>query len=405
MNITRHIITILLLAVIALPMGAVLVEVDTAMNAELKPLHHIGADLRSGWIVPNKSFFKGNNQKEQKLDKTVSAYVKYAFNYAPNSVQGRMFPNTYQGIGVGYHNFFDNEEIGNPVSVYVLQGSRIANLSNTLSLDYEWNFGASFGWKKYDEETNVYNTVVGSKVNAYINLGIMLNWRFAHDWSLSAGVDVSHFSNGNTSSPNAGVNTIGARVGVMHTFSAKNALQTENLLPRLNIKPHFSYDLVLYGAVRKRGIITEDEKFMVPSSFAVAGLNFSPMYNFGNIFCAGASLDIQYDESANIKYHVASPDGTTSGEDTKFYRPPFRESFAAGVSLRAEVVMPIFSVNIGIGHNVVYKGSDNGGFYQIVALKAYMCKNVYLHIGYRLIDFHDPSNLMLGIGYRFHNKR
>ncbi len=406
-NHTIYIITLLLAFISAFAHTTKATEYADTISpinaASPKAIHHLGFDIRPAWIVPNKNFFKGLNESGKKLDKTVSAHLEYAFSFAPGSRQDRMYPHTYQGIGIGYNNFFDSNEIGTPVSVYALQGSRIAQLSRNLSIYYEWNFGASFGWKKYDEEVNPYNTVVGSSANAFINLGIMLNWHFARNWQMTAGIDISHFSNGNTSSPNAGVNTLGARIGIMRSFSAKDVATAS--LPHISIKPHMSYDLVLYGAWRKRGIITDDEKFMVPSTFAVAGLSFSPMYNFCNNFCAGGSIDLQYDESANIKYHVASPDGSTQGESTRFYRPPFSESFAAGVSVRAEVVMPIFSVNIGIGHNVIYKGSDNGGFYQIVALKAHITKSLFLHVGYRLIDFHDPSNLMLGIGYRFHNKR
>ena len=70
-----------------------------------------------------------------------------------------------------------------------------------------------------------------------------------------------------------------------------------------------------------------------------AGLNFAPMYNFNNYFRAGLSLDAQYDESANIKDYKL--EGSFM-DDLKFHRPPFREQFAVGLSLRAEWVMPIF---------------------------------------------------------------
>ena len=376
---------------------------DTVQSALTEPAHYVGADVRAAWLVPNSEFFKGENELGKRLDKTVSAYLKYAFSYAPDSRQGRMYPHTYQGIGVGYHNFFDTKEVGNPLSLYVLQGSRIARLSPRLTLDYEWNFGASFGWKKYDEIENWYNTVVGSRMNAYINAGFMLNYRLSHDLNMTFGIDISHFSNGNTSYPNEGVNTIGARIGIVKSFGSSAA--AEPSLPHIFVEPHISYDLVIYGATRKRAIIGENDKFMVPGTFAIVGLNFNPLYNFNNYFAAGASLDVQYDESANIKDHVASDDGSTAGEATQFYRPPFSESLAAGLSLRAELIMPIFSINVGIGHNVIYKGSDNGGFYQLVVLKAHVMKNLFLHVGYRLINFKDPSNLMLGIGYRFGNRR
>lgn len=365
--------------------------------------HSVGVDLRGAWVVPNKDFFRGENLKGENIDKTASAYLKYAFSYAPDSRQARMFPNTYQGLGVGYHNFFNSEEVGNPFSIYVLQGSRIARLAPALSLDYEWNFGVSFGWKKYDPDSNPYNVVVGSNANAFINFGIMLKWQLSDSWNLTAGIDVTHFSNGNTSSPNAGVNTLGARVGVMHTFSSSQA--ANNSYPQIFITPHFSYDVVAYGAWRKRAVITEDGGFMAKGIYGIWGLNFAPMYNFNNYFRAGASADVMFDQSANIKDHIAYEADGAGTEDSKFYRPPFNERFCVGLSLRAELVMPIFSINVGMGHNVVYKGDDNSGFYQVVALKTHITKSMFLHVGYRLINFKDPSNLMLGVGYTFHDRR
>lgn len=159
---------------------------------------------------------------------------------------------------------------------------------------------------------------------------------------------------------------------------------------------------MIYGATRKRGFIKDDIPTLVPGSFGIAGLNFAPMYNFNKYFRAGMSMDAQYDESANIKDHKLEQNFS---DDLKFHRPPFREQFSVGLSLRAELVMPIFSINAGIGHNVIYSGDDTNGFYQILALKAYVTRHLFLHVGYQLSKFKDPNNLMLGFGYRFHDKR
>ena len=67
--------------------------------------------------------------------------------------------------------------------------------------------------------------------------------------------------------------------------------------------------------------------------------------------------------------------------------------------------MPYFTVGIGLGANVLHGGGDMNTFYQILALKIDVWRNSYLHIGYSLSEFHDPNYLMLGIGYRFNNKR
>lgn len=367
------------------------------------PIHHqIGFDIRPGYLLPTKSFFERDNAQGKPIRNVVSAHLKWAFRFHKDSYLGRLYPYAYQGIGVAYTSFSNTSEIGNPVSVYVFQGSRIARLAPRLSLDYEWNFGAAFGWKKHNYATNPYNDVVGSKINAYLNVGIYLNWRLASEWRLTAGIEASHYSNGNSNYPNAGVNTIGGRIGIIRTFDSKEDKAQSSIREKATLKGSpFSYDLIVYGATRRRGIIWPDEKYLVPGSFGVVGLNFNPLYRINRYFRAGISLDAQYDESANLKNHYAGDDYTLQDGSKKFYRPPFREQFAVGLSVRAELTMPIFSINFGIGRNLIYKGEDTKGFYQILALKTFVTSHLFLHTGYQLSNFNDPNNLMLGLGYRF----
>ena len=367
-------------------------------------IHKIGFDVSPGTLFRTSGFFKGANAEGEPLGKTLSVHLKYAFQFGRDTRFGRNYPFTYQGVGVAYNTFFNSAEIGTPVALYVFQHSRIAALTKRLSLDYEWNFGLSFGWKRYDEESNPFNTVVGSKVNAYINLGLMLNWRFAPQWNLTAGVGLTHFSNGNTRYPNGGVNLIGGRVGLVRTFGREAEERRKERECRSDLfKPYVSYDLILYGALRKKGFILPEQTYLIPGSFGVAGLNFNPMYNFSRFFRAGLSLDAQYDESANLKDHIAND--YLGAEELKFHRPPFMEQFAVGVSIRAEIVMPIFSINLGIGKNLIGRGDDTSSYYQVFVLKADVTRNFFLHIGYQLYKFRNPNNLMLGIGYRFNGRR
>lgn len=365
-------------------------------------IHMAGFDVSPGTLFRTADFFRGANAEGKPLGKAISLHLKYAFRFGPDSRFGRNYPHVYQGVGVGYNDLFDRAEIGTPVALYVFQHARIAALTERLALAYEWNFGLSFGWKPFDEQTNPLNEVVGSRLNAYINLGLMLDWRFAPQWSLSLGVGLTHFSNGNTRYPNGGVNLIGARVGVMRAFGRDADDRPRSVRRSDPFRPYVSYDLILYGALRKKGFILEDRTYMIPGSFAVAGLNFNPMYNFSRFFRAGVSLDAQYDESANLKDHIANDNQWA--DELKFHRPPFREQFSAGVSLRAEVVMPIFSINLGVGKNLVGKGDDTNSYYQVFVLKADVARNLFLHVGYQLYKFRNPNNLMLGLGYRFNGR-
>lgn len=358
--------------------------------------------FRSARLLPTSPYFRGEFTQEKPAAATFSGHLRYGFRFGPETFYGKRYPDAVQGIGVGYHTFFNPTEIGNPLSVYVFQTTPIFYITERISINYEWNFGVSYGWRKYDPETNPNNTVVGSKANAYINLGVLLDWRLNEQVSLKMGAGLSHFSNGNTVYPNAGVNTAGGYVGLVWNVCRQAA--RPRIQPEPDFQSHVSYDLVFYGSVRKKGFLWEDgSPFIVPGSFAVTGLNFAPMYNFSKYFRAGLSLDAQFDESANIADHVAN--AYASASDVKFHRPPFAEQFAVGLSARAEIVMPIFSINIGVGRNLLCKGPDTDSFYQIFALKTEITRNLFVHIGYQLYKFKSPNNLMLGLGYRLHTRQ
>lgn len=375
-----------------------------------RPSHFIGLDFRPAYTFPTSPFLGGENNAGRPIRTNLSGHLKYGFRFAPDSRLGRIYPHAIQGIGLAYNTFFNAAEVGNPLAVYVFQTSRIATLAPRLSLDYEWNFGVSWGWKKYNETDNPMNTIVGSRINAYINLELLLSWQLDSRTNLRAGIGVTHFSNGNTNYPNGGVNTLGGSIGILRRFGgprqSEASAPSSTFVPgRTAFRPYVSYDLIFYGATRRKGVFPEGSSpVLVPGSFAIAGFNFTPLYNFSPYFRAGLSLDAQYDESANIGNHIANSESMPGAENIRFHRPPFIEQFAMGLSARAEIVMPIFSINLGIGRNLLCRGADTNSFYQILALKTDITRQLFLHVGYQLYRFKDPNNLMLGLGFRLGGK-
>lgn len=362
-------------------------------------IHRLGIDARPTYIFPTNSFLKGENMTMSPIKKSISAHLKYSFQYFPNSYTDRIYRGSYQGIGLGYFSFEHADEIGNPLAIYLFQGARIARFNPRLSFNYEWNFGVSFGWEPYNENYNYYNKVIGSKINAYINANFYLNYILSKEIDLTAGVDLTHFSNGNTRFPNAGLNTVGLKVGLVYNFNRNGDFLSKPFFqpPIPNFPRHISYDVVLFGSWRRKGVYVGDGQIAAPGAFAVAGFNINPMYNFGYNFRAGVSLDGVYDESANIYADEYS-------SSDRFYRPPLSYQMALGLSARAEYVMPYFTVGIGLGGNVIHRGGDLKGLYQVLALKIEVTRSSFIHIGYNLQNFHTPNYLMLGIGYRFNNK-
>ena len=131
-----------------------------------KMIHKAGFDVCPSHLFATDDFFRGTNAAQQPLRSALSLHLKYAFQFGPDTRFGRRYPYTSQGIGISVNDFRNRAEVGRPVAVYVFQNSRIVSLARTLSLDYEWNFGVSFGWEKYDAERNPFNVVVGSRINA-----------------------------------------------------------------------------------------------------------------------------------------------------------------------------------------------------------------------------------------------
>lgn len=356
--------------------------------------HSVGVDIRPSWVIPTNSYLKGENG-ECDIKSAVAPHFRYSFKFAPNTRYGQLYRHAYQGVGISYLATLPGASLGHPVNIYVFQGSRLAGLSQRLSLDYEWNFGVSAGWKKYDSDLNPNNGTIGSSVNAYLNLGLILSYRLNDRWKLTAGVEGSHYSNGNTALPNAGVNTAGARIGVSYTFAPARKTGESPLAPA-GFEAGMGYDLLLYGAPRQRIITLDDSPKIVPGKFAVFGLTFAPMYAFNPMFRAGVSLDMQYDESVSLEQNLVE---NTPSDKMLFYKQSFKERFSAGLSLHAELTMPIFSINIGLGRNIIANSPDTSIFYQTLALKTYVFRNAYINVGYQLRNFKDPNNLMLGIGY------
>lgn len=366
--------------------------------------HGLSLDVRSGFVTQHHDLFRGVNATGTPINASASAHIQYAFRFPSASRLGRIMPSAYQGVGVAPYTFFNHEVMGTPVAFYVFQGAEVARFSESLSLDYEWNFGASAGWHR--------NLVVGTKVNAYINLGLMLKWqpglcasafcRSLDGWTFAAGLDMTHFSNGDTTLPNVGTNIIGARISASRAFGA-TAGMTADRGSEVRVDKSFlkrtELDVILCGTVNAETVTYQDREYKLDGKFGVAALHINPLYRVTPCFLVGPAVDVQYNEGINLEDHVAGINPVT--DEIRFHRPPLAEQLAAGLSLRVELQAPIFAVNLGFGHNIIYKGPELGGFYYLAALKTFVTDSLFMHVGLKVCDTESSNNLLLGLGWRF----
>ena len=347
--------------------------------------HSVGVNVRPSYIIPTHGFYNGWNPTGKALRVGGSVHADYAFSY----------PDSYLGVGIGVQTFLAHEALGTPVSLYVFQGAPVAGFSDRLTLDYEWNLGLSAGWKP-DEEY----MLTGSRLNIYINVGLFLHWRLNKDWDLQMGPEYTHYSNGDTVFPNGGANTVNFRIGARRFFGRVSAKAVRPSVfssadEELPFARRVTYDLTAFGAWRADRMIIGSRLHIINEAFLTAGLQFNPLYHFNGYLSAGPSLDLLYDRSANLNASVDEEHVLT------YSSPAFINQCAAGISVRGELKMPIFAVNIGIGYNFSRRGSDLRGIYGIFALKAFVTDSIFLNIGYRLSTVLYSHNLMFGLGWRF----
>ncbi len=343
---TRLSLSILWIALFA---NSVHAENADTLQVQQKTIHRLEWDVVPSTILHTNPYLKGANDERRTMNHAFTTRLKYAFQMPQASVQAQTYKDAYQGIGVAYHNL--NPQLGNPLSAFIFQGAPIKKFTSSLSLNYEWNLGLTFNWHPYNQETNPQNKVIGSKVTAYIDADFYLSWRLSNHLDLNAGISLSHYSNGNTSIPNAGLNIIGGRISLAYYLNRKN----DKLIPKRAIPPfnkHISYDLLV--------LYIEDHLVGIGESHS--------------------DLD-----------HVVSPSAI--------------RQMSLGLSARAEFVMPYFTIDAGIGKNIINAHAELKGWYQTLALKVDVAHSVFLNIGYSLYDFKTPNHLMLGVGYHFHHKR
>lgn len=51
-------------------------------------IHQIGFDVRPGYVAPTNSFLEGDNAQRQKIDRSLSLHLKYAFQFSKDSYLG-----------------------------------------------------------------------------------------------------------------------------------------------------------------------------------------------------------------------------------------------------------------------------------------------------------------------------
>lgn len=172
----------------------------------------IGSRFHFGSYLITKS-------KAEYIKDSYSSYGEVFFQFQTKGKSDWEISHGYPqwGISFLYGNTGSRQYIGRMSSVYVW-----LNLPVIKSNRYTGSIlaGTGPGWvsKPFDINTNPKNTLIGTRLNAFIHFAfqneIMLSKRFG----LGAGLNFLHLSNGGTTLPNLGINTPSIFAGMRYGF-------------------------------------------------------------------------------------------------------------------------------------------------------------------------------------------
>ncbi len=93
---------------------------DSLVNVSpRKFVHGLRVEGRPEYIFPTSSFLKGANAEGRIIRGAFSTHLKYLFRYRPGSVDERIYGDVYQGVGLGFYNFGESRQLGNPVAFFI----------------------------------------------------------------------------------------------------------------------------------------------------------------------------------------------------------------------------------------------------------------------------------------------
>ena len=381
-------------------------------TTKIKRLTFISFQPAEGLVMPTP-YINGNT----KAPNVVSLNLKYGFHAKGDKWEDHYFGMPYKGIGI-YKPFYSmNKELGNPFGVYLFQGAKIKEFKSGVSLNYEINLGLSFNWNHYNIINNPDFKVFGSGLNALLGGSLYFKKPISNRFDFLWGIDFLHFSNGAWRTPNNGLNSLSANVGVAYNITndsrAQNVKDKGYTLSRYDdlefVPPGFEkqtlHDISFFVTKRTLNVDTVGTNMKIKNryidrSFIVAGLNYAFMWHNIRRFMWGPSVEMLYDEGLGVEVY-----GDVSKETDVYYERvelgKISDRFIVGLSLRGELVMPGYSIFGNLGYNVLSSSGKERRFYQTYGVKIYLTDGLSSSFGVKSYEFTKSKYLFLSVGYTF----
>ena len=305
------------------------------------------------------------------------------------------------GVGIYGGNIGDREYLGNPAGVY-----------GFIHFPFLWRpkhhfnaeiaTGLTYDLVSYNAQDNPDNDAIGSSVAVYFNAQVGGDFVISRVFDLTYGVDLTHFSNGRTFTPNFGINIIGVNVGLRYNFNPISRgvkLFDPEYKPTLRpvldkspagAKPN-SNDINAYIAIGT--VVYQVENGRSPRyTTGTSYFEYARRYSHAAGFNLG--IDLMYDGSIVENVNRDSARIANNEPHTN------KDNFFGGFHLGHSLYIQKFSIETQLGVYVIKPVDYKGDWYMRVALKYQFNKRLYAQIGLKTLNGGTADWIEYGIGYK-----
>lgn len=294
-------------------------------------------------------------------DKTFS--LAGELRYTPQPSDGDHFAKDYKypTFAVGFRYSFNhgtelqrvvddyNSVLGDVATIY---GKFYRPLVRTRRFELAYYIGTGVGYshKKYNMTDEVNNEFIGSVWNIYFTAGLQATYKIGREWSVFAGMDYSHHSNGALYRPNKGANYLSPFAGVAFTPSSqKRDLKSGPIVKPVDYPKGFFLE---FSAGLGAKTLLEDWFYTqnTPnspnyrttrfSSYGAFSLQTDLLYRYARRWASGLGVDVFYGDYADEIARLDAKEGHTGEKHSPW---------SVGIALKHEAYYGRFSARMGVG--------------------------------------------------------
>ena len=338
------------------------------------------------FILPTNPFPSG--PQFQQIDKAPSVTLEIGRRTDGSSEWHELYGMPSYGFGFSLASFRNGIEHARPVEAYAFFSWPFASFTRRLDLTTDFGTGVSWNWKRVNDQNGASQDVLGSNLNARIDVGFYLRYLLSPRNVIYAGIDFTHRSNGGLVQPDLGINTLGPKVMMQYNLGEFGpAIPTaHDVGPPPAFRP--SWDLIAgaAGGVKNVVEITGRRDFGVFEGTAGAQWQF---YRYGRI---AMGTDLLRDASVNA---ITSPPVQPLNQSAD-------GPWALGLYGGYEHIIGRFSAFLHVGYEVArgLDDPDEPRAYQRFGWRYQLTDRVFATFAVRATEIRRADALEVGAGVR-----